>query len=113
MGYKCVVLILLAAGLMGCATTKNWEATGGSKADGVVKLSYQYGFLEQPILNEQQGIEVAKSRCAAWGYSGAEAFGGETKICTESSQSGCNSWLISRDFQCTGNQGKAATTQKQ
>jgi len=29
--------------LAGCATTKDWSATGGSQADGTVRLSYEFG----------------------------------------------------------------------
>ena len=88
--------------LAGCATTKEWAATGGSRSDGVVKLSFQFGLFEQPQVSEEQGVVLAKSRCAAWGYSGAEAFGGQTKVCNNVTTSGCNSWLVTREYQCTG-----------
>src|SRR5206468_5443265 len=74
----------------------------GSRSDGVVRLSYEYGLLEVPQPNERQGVELAKSRCAAWGYPGAEAFGGQTQVCTNRTSSGCNSWLVTREYQCLG-----------
>lgn len=87
---------------VGCVTAKQWNATGGSRADGTVKLSFQYGSFEAPRVSAQQGIEVAISRCSAWGYSGAEAFGGVTKICASASSSGCDLWTVTQDYQCTG-----------
>lgn len=95
-------LVVVTIGLSGCATTKEWSATSGSRSDGVVKLSYEYGLFEQPQVSEQQGVELAKSRCIAWGYSGAEAFGGLTRVCNNRTPSGCNSWLVTREYQCLG-----------
>lgn len=97
-----VVLVVAALGVSGCATTKEWTATGGSRSDGVVKLSYQYGLFEAPQVSAQQGLELAKSRCAAWGYSGAEAFGGVTRACNNLDSTGCNSWLVTAEYQCLG-----------
>ncbi|MDQ6961952.1 MAG: YecR family lipoprotein [Mariprofundaceae bacterium] len=65
----------------GCATPKQFSATGGSKADGIVKLSYEYSLFEDPQVDMAQGVTVAKKRCEAWGYAQAEAFGGSTKKC--------------------------------
>jgi len=77
--------------------------TDGSRADGTVKLSYEYGMFEAPKLDEQQGLTVAQQRCSAWKYKGAEPFGGSTQSCISSSSSGCNRWLVSVEYQCTGN----------
>ncbi|WP_366145496.1 YecR family lipoprotein [Methylovulum sp.] len=80
----------------------NSSQQGGSRSDGTVKLSFEYGMFEVPKLDEQQGLSVAKQRCAAWGYTGTEPFGGSTKTCTSSSNSGCNRWLVTVEYQCTG-----------
>lgn len=40
--------LLISAFLTGCAAPKNWAATGGSRADGTIKLSYEYGMFENP-----------------------------------------------------------------
>jgi YecR-like lipoprotein len=75
---KRTMLLLLPALLSsGCATVKTLEATGGSRSDGTVELSYEYGSLEAPQVQWEQGLVTARERCAAWGYSDAEAFGGE------------------------------------
>jgi len=95
-------IFIVAFGISGCATPKNYTATGGSRSDGVVKLSYEYGTFEVPQVNPQQGIDLAKERCSAWGYSAAEAFGGTTKVCNRPGSSGCDGWLVTSEYQCTG-----------
>ena len=88
--------------LSGCATTKNWSATGGSRADATVRLSYTYGLFENPQVSDQQGQSLAASRCGSWGYTGAEAFGGIEKKCLMSNGSGCTEFQVTKEFQCTG-----------
>ena len=97
------VAAAMAALVAGCATTKDWAATGGSRSDGVVRLSYELGEFEKPQLNEQQAIEIATQRCKTWGYSGAEAFGGVTRQCNQGGGfAGCSRWMITKEYQCTG-----------
>ncbi|XUA19938.1 YecR family lipoprotein [Citrobacter sp. OP27] len=95
---------LLAATLIlsGCATKKQLVPTGGSKADGTVRMSYTYGMFEQPVVDPQQGVTAATARCSAWGYSGAEAFGGSTSVCSQMSSSGCTMTTVTTEYQCTG-----------
>ncbi|WP_415583042.1 YecR family lipoprotein [Cupriavidus taiwanensis] len=88
--------------LTACASPKKLVATGGSRADGTVKMSYEYGLFETPQVNTLQGAATAKQRCAAWGYKEAEPFGGATKKCINSSSSGCNRWMVTIEYQCTG-----------
>ena len=66
-------LIVLICFLQGCATQKTLIPTGGSRADGTVKLSYEYGLFEKPQIDPAQGEIAAKQRCSLWGYSGAGA----------------------------------------
>ena len=42
----CAVAVTLA----GCAVNKDWVAAGGSRADGTVKLAYEYGEFQKPAL---------------------------------------------------------------
>lgn len=88
--------------ISGCAVTKDWVATGGSRSDGVVRLSFEHGSLESPTTNDQQAVSLAAQRCKTWGYQGAEAFGGVTRQCNMRSGFGCDRWLITKEFQCTG-----------
>ena len=103
-------VVLLAASalvilsIQGCAVNKQLTPTGGSRADGSIKLSYEYGAFEVPKLDAQQGMRAAQQRCAAWGFTGAEPFGGSTKSCSRPSSSGCMGWLVTIEYQCTGTQ---------
>jgi YecR-like lipoprotein len=101
---KVLVLAATAALLVsGCATTKNWSATGGSRADATVRLSYEHAAFEQPTASESQAIDLATARCKTWGYTGAEAFGGVTRQCNiPGGMGGCSGWMITKEFQCTG-----------
>ena len=94
-------LILSITFLQGCAVQKELIPTGGSRADGIIKLSYEYGRFEVPTLDAQQGLTAAKQRCSSWGYKNAEAFGGSTKSCIIPRNNGCNRWLVSIEYQCT------------
>ena len=98
------LLALVASTLLlsGCAVQKQLVPTGGSKADGTVKMSYSFGMLESPKVNVQQGAQAAAQRCAAWGYSGAEPFGGYTSVCSQPSSSGCMETIVTMEYQYTG-----------
>jgi hypothetical protein len=100
-----VLLIPISAALLlsGCVTAKSWSATGGSRADATVRLSYDYGALESPETNELEAISLATARCKTWGYTGAEAFGGVTQQCSmPGGMGGCQRWQVTKEFQCTG-----------
>jgi len=90
-------LLLVSA----CATVKTWQATGGSRSDGTVRLSYEVGMFEAPQLADD-GTTIAVERCKVWGYTGATAFGGVTSLCTQPGESGCLLTLVTKEFQCTG-----------
>jgi hypothetical protein len=100
------VLLVSIIVLSGCATPMNYVATGGSRSDGTVKLSYQFGGFQKPIVDVQQGIELAKAKCSAWGYTGAEPFGGEMRNCTAYNQYGCIQFLVTAEYQCLGGPAK-------
>ena len=97
-----ITVAMIALLLQGCATHKIMVPTGGSKADGTVKLSYEFGMFEVPTVDIRQVTSAANKRCASWGYTGAEPFGGQTKTCTANSGGSCNNWLVTVEFQCTG-----------
>jgi hypothetical protein len=82
-----------------CAVHKELVPTGGSRSDGTVKMSFEVGPFEQPQIDGQQGIYSATQRCKAWGYSGAEPFGGATTICQNGN---CTRRMVTFEYQCTG-----------
>lgn len=93
---------LVIMSIQGCAVNKVLVPTGGSRSDGTVKLSFEYGGFEKPMVVEQQGLDDAKKRCASWGYTGAEKFGGATNTCIQSSGGSCDRYLFTYEYQCTG-----------
>jgi hypothetical protein len=99
--FRATLIVLLTALIIGCAVQETLQATSGSKADGVVALSYEYSEFEVPNYNIDQGLDVAKQRCAAWGYGGAEPFGGDTRQCTQRGVlRGCEHWFVTIKYQC-------------
>lgn len=107
---KAILVVTIAFTIFGCTTTKEWSATGGSRADGAIVLSYEQGGYEQPILDENQGLALAVARCKRWGFSDAEAFGGSTRTCIERTSglftSSCVTWKVDKKYQCTGTPDK-------
>ena len=105
-------VIAAALVMAGCASLdvdRDWQATGGSKSDGIIRLSYEQTEFERVNLSESQAVSLATKRCRAWGYPGkAEAFGGVTKQCTTLIRgfSGCANFMITKEYQCQGSPTK-------
>ena len=100
----CILIITILTS--GCATTvhRDWTATGGSRSDGIVRLSVVQREFENVQVNEQQALRLARQRCQAWGYSGAQAFGGTRNECLQWGGVfvDCAVLQVNREFQCTG-----------
>ncbi len=96
-----VILVIVLLNITGCATPKKWSAIGGSRSDGVVKLAFEYGLGEKPVLDNQQGLDLAKAKCLAWGFKDAEAFGASTEKCN-GNPNDCSYWLVTKEYQCLG-----------
>lgn len=106
-------IIALLALSTGCATQKDWAATGGSKADGIIKLSYEVGEFEKPQLSESQGLKLAIRRCSTWGYNSAEAFGGVTRTCNQfGGFGGCARWMVTKEYQCLNKTAARSTSSR-
>lgn len=106
--------VLILTGLLaGCATVSQMTATSGSRADGIVKLSYEVGWLDKVAINEAQSLDTARRRCATWGYADAEAFGGVTRQCQQYGSMGCLRWFVTKEYQClsTAGAGQVAYSQ--
>jgi hypothetical protein len=85
-----------------CATQKVPYPVGGSRSDATVELAYQYGEFERPQVDWEAAGQLAAQRCQAWGYLGAEPFGGQLQECAAYNQYGCYSFLVKATYQCTG-----------
>jgi len=94
--------LMVGACMMGCSHKEELVATGGSRADGTVTMSFEYGAFENPKIDPQQGAVAAAERCRAWGYTDAQPFGGQTRQCQQPSQYGCMRWFVSMTYQCLG-----------
>lgn len=84
------------------AVTKIPQATGGSKADGVVNLSYQASQFEQVTVDWFEGDKEALRRCKSWGYKEVEPFGGMTSSCSQYGGlgGGCAVMTYNKSYQC-------------
>lgn len=93
---------VLAVSMLGCAVgERTLMPTGGSRADGTVRMSYELGLFDAPRIDHSKTLAKASERCSAWGYDRAEAFGGQTRICQSASLLGdCVQWLVTIEFQC-------------
>ena len=99
--WMILAVVIMAAS--GCTVQKELVPTGGSRADGTVTLSYDYGMFEKPQVDMAQGELAAQQRCAAWGYTGAEPFGGSLNRCEAADAYGnCTRTLVTMTYQCTG-----------
>lgn len=95
--------VITLASLPSCAVQKDLVPTGGSRADGTVTLSYEYGRFEKPEVDMPKAATLAMQRCGAWGYTGAEPFGGQMNKCEAvDGYGGCIRTLVTVTYQCTG-----------
>src|SRR5690242_20070702 len=99
-------VVLLAS----CETPMEMQATGGSRADGTVNLSYEYGLFQLPVVDRTAALQTARSRCTAWGYANAEPFGGQINHCNRYNGYGnCLDMLVTVQYQCTAGSGGASS----
>ncbi|RON19217.1 YecR family lipoprotein [Pseudomonas frederiksbergensis] len=104
----------LSATLVGCATNKDFYAKGGSRSDGVVDMAYDFQQFETPVVRVEQAQSIAKSKCAMWGYTDAEAFGGKTQHCNQMNGYGtCIAGQMVVQYQCLGNINTSNTSTTQ
>jgi len=93
----CFLPLLFAA----CASNVTPVATGGSKADGLVNMSYEYGMFSKPKVDLATTQERAEQRCIAWGYKKAEPFDGVENVCQEHNAYGmCTYTRVNIRYQC-------------
>jgi len=95
------ILLIATLALSGCAVIKTPQVMGGSKADGIVELSYNYGGFEDPEVDWSAARRRAATSCSNWGYTGATPFGGTSSRCRSYNQYGCNAWTVTAKYQCT------------
>jgi len=90
-------LILLVA----CEVVKTPVPTSGSKADGLIELSYETGMFEVPVIDHNAAYKAALSRCQSWGYSRADAFQGvKTQCQARDGYGNCTQSIVTMTYQC-------------
>ena len=95
------ILCFIVFSIQGCVTAKSLQATGGSKSDGIVELSFEYGMFEKPQVNWDEGDLIAIQRCQAWGYKSADRFGGTVESCQARNGYGnCVRTFVTVKYQC-------------
>ena len=103
MRYIALTVVGILLVLSGCATQKVPQATGGSRADGTVKLSFEYGIFERPEVQWDQAQKSAEKRCRIWGYDSADRFDGGTSQCLSTDNNGnCMRTMVTITYQCVG-----------
>src|SRR5262245_60232952 len=89
--------------LAGCSVKKQWFANGGSRSNGTVELAVTWALFEVPIVDAAQGYALASAKCANWGFTNAEAFGGTNTRCNAVDYQGsCIGWIATATYQCVG-----------
>jgi len=97
--FYCFCFILLTSG---CQTVKYLSITDGSKSDGTLTMSYEYGVFEQPVVQWAQAQQSAIGTCQNWGYSGAQLFDSGWQQCIHADLYGnCDRWRVTYKCQCT------------
>ena len=110
--FRFLAAATLLLSLAACATSKQWNVSGGNRDEGVVRLSYEYPEFKQPSLSDEQAIEIATSRCNGWGYDEAEPIAGQIRRCANMSGANCDLWTVTREYRCTQDASFAAHLSK-
>lgn len=100
---------ILILGLSACASTQKWSSSGGSREDGLVRLSYEYAEFHQPEMSDVEAQAIALNRCNTWGYKQVEPIAGQIRQCSNMEGGNCNLWTVTREYQCKGGEGAYAS----
>jgi hypothetical protein len=96
---RILALLVAISALAACTTYKLWTEADADPDQGLVSLSYEYRKFESPQVDERAGVEMAKERCAGWGFKNAQRKG-EDRACVDGDKSDCSKWLVTRQYRC-------------
>lgn len=103
----------------GCATQtpKNWQPSGGSRADASIRLSCLYDVAREfPSGTNEELLAMADTRCKAWGYQTAESYGFIDKKCNRWGKflgnPVCIEETLTREYQCIGRGDSQVSSEK-
>ena len=91
--------LLAGLSLAGCTTYKLWTEYDATPEMGLIQLAYEYRKFESPQVDERGGTEMAKERCADWGFKSATRKS-EERICLDGLPSDCSRWRVVREYRC-------------
>ncbi len=101
---KKILLLACMLTVTACAkpVQKVMQPSGGSKADGIIELSYQYDTIfESPQVDSELSIKTAQERCKLWGFKSSEPFANITFKCLSMANNGtCYLQQVTQKFQC-------------
>lgn len=100
MNLSRAIMLATILACTGCATKVSTMATGGSKADAIVHMSYEYGQYQTPIVDWDATQREATRVCRGWGYWWAEPLGGGASECTYRNAYGCARRVVTYPYQC-------------
>ena len=83
-----------------CHVTKDLDIVGGSKADAIVEMTYEYHLFQKVMLSWEESQEKATNTCREWGYISAKRFEKPKKDCIGWSKDGCFKWRVTWQYQC-------------
>ena len=92
-----ISIILLSS----CHITKELDVVGGSKADAIVEMTYEYHLFQKVTISSwEESQEKATNTCRAWGYTSAKRFETPKKDCIGWGKDGCHKWRVTWQYQC-------------
>ena len=100
--YK-IFLIISTLLLSSCVVNQNPKLITGSKADGIITVSFEYGLGIDPDNWTEEWAKAdkeAQQRCIYWGYSNVYKFDLTYRECIASNLYGCTRWREFVDYQC-------------
>jgi hypothetical protein len=106
------IFIAVLCSVAGCATSRQWSVSDSEKAEGLVRVSYEFPEAHEPSLSENDARQLALHRCEGWGYDDAEPIAGQLRQCSNMDDGSCNLWTVTREFQCTRDDARSAGNQR-
>ncbi|HBL7015546.1 YecR family lipoprotein [Serratia marcescens] len=98
-------IIIASLLLVACSTVTDMAATGGSRADGIVEMSYQYVPFQTVKIDKSKAQQSAARRCQSWGYKSAESFDDGLQTCIDRDMFSCNAYRVTVRYQCVKAEG--------
>jgi hypothetical protein len=92
--------VIAGCAIAGFTSYKQWTEAEGDDQAGIARLSYEYRKYESPQVDERAGVNMARERCAGWGYKDAQRKG-EDRACIDGEKSDCSKWRVIREYRCT------------